>query len=131
MFAPHELVSRVSLVRSPEAQVPPPVTRPADIHPLPDSIDAYIVYPFSAEEYVLAGPSSAQVKALFERHNAYLASRRDARQQREHMRLARLAPGWGGGSTVLEPTMLHQQQGAVDAPPPRADADLVQDSLRY
>lgn len=127
MFAPHELVSRVSLVRSPEAQVPPPITRPTDIHPLPHSIDAYMVYPFSAEDYVLSGPSSAQVKVLFERHNAYLATQRDVRQQRENVQCTRLAPGWGGGSTVLEPTKLHQQPEAAQATP-SSNADIVPDT---
>ncbi|WFD35887.1 hypothetical protein MCUN1_002755 [Malassezia cuniculi] len=107
MFAPQALLARVAFVRAPEAQAPPLVERPADIHPLPDSVDAYFVYPFTAEDYVTSNTSSKQIKGLFERQDAYLAARRAQREHENAQKLARMAPGWSGEDTILEPTRLH------------------------
>lgn len=38
----------------PAFQVPPPIAKPQDLHPLPDGVDAYCAYSFSAEEAVMS-----------------------------------------------------------------------------
>ena len=50
------------LVVDPEYQLPPPITYPEDLHPLPDDIEAYCRYSFRSEDLVTQSPhlSSAQ-----------------------------------------------------------------------
>ena len=73
-------LSHVSLVQAPESLAPRPVARPDDLHPLPDNIDAYFVYPFSVEELVTSPHTlltSDSVHALHERHANFLRMRKE------------------------------------------------------
>lgn len=76
--------ARLPLIKSPALRVPPPVSLPQTLHPLPPNIHDYFVYPFSLEKFVLD-----------------TAERRE-REKREE--LQRRAPGWTEGGGVLEPT---------------------------
>lgn len=76
--------SRLPLIKAPSLRVPPPVTLPPTLHPLPNNIHDYFVYPFSLEKFVLDS-----------------AEKRE-REKREE--LQRRAPGWIEGGGVLEPT---------------------------
>lgn len=100
-------LSHVSLVQAPETQAPRPVARPDDLHPLPDSIDAYFVYPFSVEELVTSPHAlltSDSVIALHERHANFLRIRKERKEREEQERFRRLAPGWAhGDGSILEP----------------------------
>jgi hypothetical protein len=76
--------SRLPLIKAPSLRVPPPVTLPQTLHPLPNNIHDYFVYPFSLEKFVLDA-----------------AEKRDREKKEE---LQRRAPGWTEGGAVLEPT---------------------------
>lgn len=96
----------LSMVLAPEYQVPPPIRKPENLHPLPDNIDAYCAYPFSAEDLVTSGRTfgtSQNVAALRERHDTYLATRRARKEQEAQERIRRMAPGWVPDQ-VLQPT---------------------------
>ena len=100
-------LSHVSLVQAPESLAPRPVARPDDLHPLPDNIDAYFVYPFSVEELVTSPHTlltSDSVHALHERHANFLRMRKERKEREEQERFRRLAPGWAhGDGSILEP----------------------------
>lgn len=68
---------RMVLVVDPEYQLPPPITYPEDLHPLPDDIEAYCRYSFRSEDLVSQSPhlSSAQFRAMCDRHAAVLTER--------------------------------------------------------
>ncbi|PWY99011.1 hypothetical protein BCV70DRAFT_201230 [Testicularia cyperi] len=119
----YALASRVPMVKSPSISVPPPITLPQDLHPLPPDIAAYFVYPFSLESYVLDPntPSSTTIEKLHERHRQYLEAREQQKQDRQREALRRLAPGWDGGQTgVLQPTS-KQPPNPAQSPPTSAD----------
>lgn len=112
---PHAWLANVSMVLAPEVQVPPPIAKPQDLHPLPPNIDAYCVYPFAAENAVMAKTSpvtSRSVAAMRERHASFLAARRANKEMEREDRMRRLAPGWVPDQ-VLEPTLIQH------LPPPR------------
>jgi hypothetical protein len=76
--------SRLPLIKAPSLRVPPPITLPQTLHPLPTNIHDYFVYPFSLEKFVLD------------------AAEKRNREKKEE--LQRRAPGWTEGGGVLEPT---------------------------
>lgn len=102
-------LQRMMLVVDPEYQVPPPVTFPADMHPLPDDIDAYCVYSYRAEDLVRTSPnlSSSRFRAMRSEQESFLKEKQLARERRERERLQKMAPGWahhGDARMILEPT---------------------------
>lgn len=106
-FTPsYDVASRVHLIKSPSLAVPPPVQFPTDVHPLPPDLQAYFVYPFSLESYVLApnNPNAKTIEDLHNRHQQFLQWREDEKHRREKERLRRVAPGWSGETAVLQPT---------------------------
>ncbi|PCH44757.1 hypothetical protein WOLCODRAFT_19131 [Wolfiporia cocos MD-104 SS10] len=114
--------ARVPLIKSPSLRVPKPVERPPDIHPLPDDVTAYFVYPFTLEPHILRLEDSrrATLAAHAARRTAFLQSRAEAREkqrmraeeerrrreeeeeQRRREALRRIAPGFepSGGPLV-------------------------------
>lgn len=88
----YSLCARVPLIKSPAVRVPPPVTLPSSLHPLPPNLHEYFVYPFSLETMVLD------------------AADRRTRAKREDMQ--RRAPGWSEGAGVLEPVRREAGGGA-------------------
>ncbi|CAO1630126.1 unnamed protein product [Sympodiomycopsis kandeliae] len=139
--SPYDVARRVNLIKSPSVAVPPPITFPTDLHPLPPDLQAYFVYPFSLESYVLDpnSPSSRTLEEFHERHVSYLEWRKSEKERIEKERLRKVAPGWDQTAAPLQPnrksTMLsspgagtsqdptasteqqpeHQQQGPLDA----------------
>ncbi|KAL7411767.1 hypothetical protein BDY24DRAFT_394771 [Mrakia frigida] len=96
----------VPLIKSPSLYLPRPVEIPPDIHPLPEDINAYFVYPFTLEPHILAHgpPHRAQTAARQTAHVAYLIGREEAKAERKRKELARVAPGWSGsGGAALVP----------------------------
>lgn len=121
-------MEHVTMVLAPECQVPPPITRPREMHPLPEGVDAYCVYPFAAEELVASSASpvsSRSVAQMQDRRATYLATRKVTQEREAQERMRRLAPGWVPDQ-MLEPTPAHSKglrEGwgaslASDAPPP-------------
>ncbi|KAH9988773.1 hypothetical protein BJV74DRAFT_459407 [Russula compacta] len=108
--------SRVPLIQSPSLRVPRLVELPPDIHPLPESVNAYFVYPFTLEPHVINVESNrrATIAAHAARREAYLHAREDEKQRRKREALRRIAPGFEplGGPLVPVKTgaALGQQQ---------------------
>lgn len=106
----------ISLVLAPEYQLPPPVRKPEDMHPLPTGVDAYFVYPFAAEDVVASGQlntSSRSVAALREKHDTYLATRKATKEREAQERIRRMAPGW------VPDQVLQPMQAQRPVPPSR------------
>ncbi|KAI0634827.1 hypothetical protein C8Q77DRAFT_1104222 [Trametes polyzona] len=96
----------VPLIKSPSLRVPRPVELPPDIHPLPDSVTAYFVYPFTLEPHVLTVEASRRstLAAHAARREAYLKAREDEKERRKREALRRIAPGFEPKATPLVPT---------------------------
>lgn len=137
--SPYDAARRVNLIKSPSVSVPPPITFPTDLHPLPPDLHAYFVYPFSLETYVLDpnSPSSRTVEELHSRHASYLEWREQEKQRVEKERLRRVAPGWNQAAAPLEPnrksigadlanSLSPQQSAAPAAGPMDAMQELVE-----
>lgn len=105
MQTQYAAAANVPLIKSPALRVPPPVKLPPDIHPLPDSVTPYFVYPFTLESHVLALESSRRntIAAHAVRREALLRARDDERQRRKREALRRVAPGFEGNDAVLMP----------------------------
>ncbi|KAH9959427.1 hypothetical protein BC827DRAFT_1261043 [Russula dissimulans] len=134
----HAAASRVPLIQSPSLRVPRPVELPPDIHPLPESVDAYFVYPFTLEPHILKVGSNrrAMIAAHAARREAYLHAREEEKQRRKREALRRIAPGFEPRSAPLVPVKTGQQEqqyerggmAATSSPgPPQRDVmdDLV------
>lgn len=103
--SPYDLARRVHLIKSPALSVPPPVTLPTDMHPLPPDLHAYFVYPFSLEAFVLDpnNPNSRTIQELQQRHATFLEWRKEQKEQQERERLRKVAPGWDSSAAPLQP----------------------------
>ncbi|KAF8811313.1 hypothetical protein BYT27DRAFT_7134312 [Phlegmacium glaucopus] len=104
--SPYAAVTQIPLIKSPSLRVPRPVELPPDIHPLPDSVNSYFVYPFTLEPHVVTLESSRRttVAAHTARREAYLRSRDDDKERRRREALRRIAPGFEPHSGPLVPT---------------------------
>ncbi|KAI0765299.1 hypothetical protein C8Q74DRAFT_1287518 [Fomes fomentarius] len=98
--------SHAPLIKSPSLHLPRPVEHPPDIHPLPDSVTAYFVYPFTLEPHVLTVEASRRstLAAHATRREAYLKTRQEDTERRKREALRRIAPGFEPRSTPLVPT---------------------------
>lgn len=105
MQTQYAAAANVPLIKSPALRVPPPVKLPPDIHPLPDSVTPYFVYPFTLESHILAFESSRRntIAAHAVRREALLRARDDERQRRKREALRRVAPGFEENGAVLMP----------------------------
>ncbi|KAG1730337.1 hypothetical protein EDB19DRAFT_1740962 [Suillus lakei] len=95
--------AHVPLIKSPGLRVPPPVNLPPDIHPLPDSVTPYFVYPYTLEPHILIVESSRRttLAAHTARREAYLHAREDERERRRKEALRRVAPGFDPAATLV------------------------------
>ncbi|KAJ7671940.1 hypothetical protein B0H17DRAFT_1208866 [Mycena rosella] len=125
--------ARVPLIKSPSLRVPRPVILPPDIHPLPDSVTPYFVYPFTIEPHILTLESSRRttLAAHATRREAYLRARAEEKERRKRDALRRIAPGFEPGEGhLLVPT----KRASVIAPaasplPPRSVMEDLVDQL--
>ncbi|PWN23772.1 hypothetical protein BCV69DRAFT_291767 [Microstroma glucosiphilum] len=103
--SPYHLARPIHLIKSPAVSVPPPLTFPTDLHPLPPDLHAYFVYPFSLEAYVTDpnNPNSSTIEELHKRHVQYLEWRKGEKERVEKERMRRVAPGWDRASGPLQP----------------------------
>ncbi|KAM6499386.1 hypothetical protein JOM56_004894 [Amanita muscaria] len=126
MSAQYAAVSNVPLVKYPSLRVPRLVELPPDIHPLPDSVNVYFVYPFTLEPHVLTFESSRRntLAAHAARREAYLIAREEEKEQRKRDALHKIAPGFDP-QTFLVPTRA-DNRGMIDS---NQDTKSVMDSL--
>ncbi|KAG6811219.1 hypothetical protein H0H92_008480 [Tricholoma furcatifolium] len=106
IIAQYAPAAHVPLIKSPSLRVPPPVVLPPDIHPLPDSVTDYFVYPFTLEPHIITLESSRRntIAAHASRREAYLRHRNDEKERRKRDALRRIAPGFEPQGSVLVPT---------------------------
>ncbi|BGP57745.1 hypothetical protein JCM8202_002398 [Rhodotorula sphaerocarpa] len=116
---PQEQVDRVPLIKNPGFWVPKPVELPLDVHPLPDDIQAYFVYPYSLESHVLQTlPAAlADLRRTEEQHRALLASYAESKERQRLAELNRLAPGYREGLGVMQPLRAGGSPNAAKASP--------------
>ncbi|KAJ7724981.1 hypothetical protein DFH07DRAFT_871799 [Mycena maculata] len=124
--------ARVPLIKSPSLRVPRPVAIPPDIHPLPESVTPYFVYPFTIEPHILTLESSRRttLAAHATRREAYLLARTEEKERRKRDALRRIAPGFEPGEGhLLVPTkrssVIATAPVVSPAPPRSVMEDLV------
>ncbi|KAJ7139433.1 hypothetical protein C8R44DRAFT_552292, partial [Mycena epipterygia] len=127
--------ARVPLIKSPSLRVPRPVVLPPDIHPLPESVTPYFVYPFTIEPHILTLETSRRttLAAHATRREAYLRARTDEKERRRRDALRRIAPGFEPGEGhLLVPTKRSSviaAASAVSPPPPKSVMEDLVDQL--
>ncbi|KAM0786783.1 hypothetical protein ACM66B_002217 [Microbotryomycetes sp. NB124-2] len=107
-----QLVDKVPLIKSPSFWVSKPVELPPDIHPLPDDVHAYFVYPHTIEAHALSALPAA-LSNLRQAHEArchLLASYADSKERARKERLNQIAPGWSEGGQVMQPSNKEPRQ---------------------
>ncbi|KAF7311654.1 hypothetical protein MKEN_01068800 [Mycena kentingensis (nom. inval.)] len=111
--------ARVPLIKSPSLRVPRPVVLPPDIHPLPDSVNAYFVYPYTIEPHIITLESSRRstLAAHQAQRDAYLRARSEEKERRKREALRRIAPGFEPAGQLLVPTK-RSSVIATPSPPP-------------
>ncbi|PPQ99827.1 hypothetical protein CVT24_009621 [Panaeolus cyanescens] len=104
--SPYAAAAHIPLIKSPSLRVPPPVDLPPDIHPLPESVTPYFVYPFTLEQHILTVESARRstLASHASRREAYLRSREDEKERRKRDALRRIAPGFEPHGNLLIPT---------------------------
>jgi len=102
--------AKIPLIKSPSLRVPPPVQLPPDVHPLPDDVSAYFVYPFTLEPHVITLESSRQstLAAHATRRDAYLRSRQEEKERRKREALRKIAPGFEPTGGPLVPVKVER-----------------------
>ncbi|KAK8849771.1 hypothetical protein IAR55_005107 [Kwoniella newhampshirensis] len=122
----------VPLIKSPSLWLPKPIERPNDIHPLPDDITAYFVYPFSLEEHILSiHPSPHESISQRRATNAEILHRREVEEeQKERDALHRIAPGYNP-SSLLVPKSVSTPIATISTPTdhgpqPQSQPDLME-----
>ncbi|KAK1923459.1 hypothetical protein DB88DRAFT_491322 [Papiliotrema laurentii] len=114
----YSAAATVPLIKSPSLWLPKPVELSNDIHPLPEDITAYFVYPFTLEQHVLSiHPSPHEAIAQRRARNAQILHQREIEEeQKEKEALHKLAPGYNP-SSLLVPTSTSRQPSTQNPGP--------------
>ncbi|KZT53716.1 hypothetical protein CALCODRAFT_38589 [Calocera cornea HHB12733] len=115
----YRAATHVPLIQSPSLRIPQPVVMPQDIHPLPDTLEPYMVYTFTLEQRALPSLSQlrASLSALQSTHEQTLANWELEKQRRKREALRKVAPGFEGGEGVLVPTRAVEMHPHPPPPP--------------
>ncbi|GMK56544.1 hypothetical protein CspeluHIS016_0303840 [Cutaneotrichosporon spelunceum] len=121
----------VPLIKSPSLWLPPPIELPSDIHPLPEDITAYFVYPFTLEQHVISQqpPPHVAIAERRARNAAILHSREVEEEEREKAALHKVAPGYNPAA-MLVPTHRGGSAPTVASLPqqsPKKEADPMEE----
>ncbi|GAA5960269.1 hypothetical protein JCM21900_002447 [Sporobolomyces salmonicolor] len=102
---PAQLVDKVPLIKNPGFWIPRPVELPLDIHPLPDDVQAYFVYPHTLEQHVLTTlpQSLSQLEQAHSQRLHLLVSYADSKERARKARLNQVAPGYAEGGGIMQP----------------------------
>ncbi|ORY74768.1 hypothetical protein BCR35DRAFT_306576 [Leucosporidium creatinivorum] len=123
------LVDKVPLIKSPSFWIPTPIQLPPDIHPLPDDVQAYFVYPHSIESHTLTTLPSL-LSNLQQSHSQrlhLLASLAESKERARKHRLNQIAPGWAEGG-VMQPVRKELNPKGKDKGKDKKGRDLLEDS---
>ncbi|EPQ53701.1 hypothetical protein GLOTRDRAFT_45415, partial [Gloeophyllum trabeum ATCC 11539] len=114
--------AHVPLIKSPSLRVPRPVELPPDLHPLPDDVNAYFVYPFTLEPHIITLESARRstLAAHAARREAYLRARDEEKERRKREALRKVAPGFEPSAAPLVPTPIRKSTSAPPAGPANA-----------
>ncbi|GHJ89460.1 hypothetical protein NliqN6_5862 [Naganishia liquefaciens] len=106
------------LIKSPSLWLPKPVELPMDIHPLPDDISAYFVYPFTLEPHILAQdpPIHEKIRMQRDRYASLLVIKAQESEARRKEQLNRIAPGYNPSTTLLVPSQRATTTQPTDQP---------------
>ncbi|KAF5318303.1 hypothetical protein D9611_014364 [Ephemerocybe angulata] len=116
----------IPLIKSPSLRVPQKVELPPDIHPLPDSVTPYFVYPFTLEPHVLTLESSRRstIAAHAARREEYLRQRETEKERRRKEALRRIAPGFEPQGVLVPESRhaAHKPSNSLDGSMLRAES---------
>ncbi|KZT27998.1 hypothetical protein NEOLEDRAFT_1059220, partial [Neolentinus lepideus HHB14362 ss-1] len=110
--------AHVPLIKSPSLRVPRAVELPPDLHPLPDDVNAYFVYPYTLEPHIITLESARRstLAAHAARREAYLNAREEEKERRKREALRKIAPGFEPSAAPLVPTPIRKSTSAPAAP---------------
>jgi len=114
--SPYASAAHVPLVKSPSLRIPRPVELPPDIHPLPEDVTAYFVYPFTLEPHILTLEESRRrtLASHAARHAETLRQRAEDKERRKREALRRIAPGFEPGASLVPMKMTSSGQHEQD-----------------
>ncbi|GAA94534.1 uncharacterized protein L969DRAFT_91510 [Mixia osmundae IAM 14324] len=120
------LIENVPLIKNPSLWLPRPIELPQDIHPLPEDVSAYFVYPWTLETHVLSPPEPhpshailrSELASTHQKRLRVLQAREDEKVRRRREALQKMAPGYSetaGTGSVLQPKRMssHSQPPAA------------------
>ncbi|TFK49305.1 hypothetical protein OE88DRAFT_408936 [Heliocybe sulcata] len=115
--AQYAAAAHIPLIKSPSLRVPRAVELPPDLHPLPDDVNAYFVYPFTLEPHIITLESARRstLAAHVARREAYLLARDDEKERRKREALRKIAPGFEPSAAPLVPTPIRKSTSAPAA----------------
>ncbi|KAF7306342.1 hypothetical protein MIND_00425400 [Mycena indigotica] len=123
--------AQVPLIKSPSLRV----VLPPDIHPLPESVNAYFVYPYTIEPHIITLESSRRstLAAHQAQREAYLRSRQEEKERRKREALRRIAPGFEPEGHLLVPTkrtsIIAPSPTSLPSQPPKSVMEDLVDQL--
>ncbi|ODO03581.1 hypothetical protein L198_02429 [Cryptococcus wingfieldii CBS 7118] len=111
----YSAAATVPLIKSPSLWLPKPVELPTDVHPLPEDITAYFVYPFTLEEHVRQQhPSPHEAIAQRRARLAEVLHQREEEEERkEKDELRRIAPGYNPSSLLVPTSTNHTPSTSI------------------
>ncbi|KAI0042793.1 hypothetical protein FA95DRAFT_531228 [Auriscalpium vulgare] len=114
----YSAAAHVPLIKSPSLRLPRLVELPPDVHPLPESVTPYFVYPFTLEPHIamLESTRRKSIAAHAARREAYLRARDDEKERRKREALRCIAPGFDPMAPLVPMRTVSSQSSGAAAP---------------